>query len=144
MTIDQRGVCLLEDFGLPDPTFPGAEIYSNGSFRRLDGTGVYDPRTVWKTPHDTADTLSHLIDDWVGAGAVMIITGTPFISLKSYYTDSTQTKLLATVTFNRNSAQACTSRVTRVYAADGTTVAATSTDTYSFNAAGFPTGFTRT
>lgn len=143
MTIDQRGVCLLEDFGLPDPTFPGAEVYTNGAFRRLDATGVYDPRTVWKTPHDTADSLSHFIDDWVGGAATVVVSGVPFISSKSYYTDATQTKLLATITYNRNASQACTSKVTKVYASDGVTVASTITDTYTFNAAGYPTGFTR-
>lgn len=135
---------LLDDLNEGDPAQIGHMKYDGGRFRQRDSVGVYDPRFVWQVPHDTADSLSHLIDDWVGGGATVVVAGSPFVTSKSYYADAAQTKLLATVTYNRNANQACTSKVTRVYAADGVTVAGTSTDTYNLNTAGFPTGFVRT
>ena len=135
---------LLDDLSEGDPAQLGHMKYDAGRFRQRDSLGVYDPRFVWQAPHDAADSLSHLIDDWVGGAASVVVSGSPFVAQKSYYADAAQTKLLATVIYNRNANQACTSKVTKVYAADGVTVAATSTDTYSLNAAGFPTGFVRT
>ena len=135
---------LLDDLAEGDPAQVGGMKYDAGHFRAKDSVGVFDPRTVWQAPHDAADSLSHVVDDWVGGVATVVVAGSPFVASKSYFADAAQTKLLATVTYNRNANQACTSKVTRVYAADGATVAATSTDTYNLNAAGFPTGFTRT
>lgn len=135
---------LLDDLAEGDPAFAGQEKFDSGRFRRRDNAGVYDPRTVWQAPHETADSLSHFIDDWVGGPATCVITGGAFVSQRTYYQDAAKTKLLATVAYTRNAMQQCTRRVIQVYAADGVTVAGTSTDTYTFDGTGvFPTGFSR-
>ncbi len=143
LTYDQHDSVVLEDFSQPDPTEQGWERYTNGAFRRVDAQGVYDPRTVWSAPHTSSRLLAHCIDDWLGGPVYCTTSGSPFILTRSYYSDSAKTILAATVVYSRNANQQCTSRVTTIYATDGVTVSAKSTDTYSFDANGFPNGFTR-
>lgn len=135
---------LLDDLSEGDPSLAGQEKFDAGKFRRRDSVGVYDPRTVWQAAHQSAATVAHLIGDWLGGPAVCVITGTPFVSQRTYYTDATKTKLLATIAYTRNAVQQCTRCVVQVYAADGVTVATTTTDTFTFDATGvFPTGYSR-
>ncbi len=143
ITYDQRDSCILEDFGLPDPTEPGWERFSNGAFRRVDGQGVYDPRTVWQAPHTNGRLLAHLMDDWVGGSAYVTVVGQPFITQRIYYADVAKTQMMASVSYTRNANQQCTQKVTRVYASDGVTVTATCTETFTFDANGFANGVSR-
>lgn len=143
ITYDQRDSAVLTDFSLPDPTEPGWERFSNGAFRRVDSQGVYDPRTVWQSPHNTGRLMAHLVSDWTGGAAYVSVVGQPFPTQRNYYADSARTQLIATIQYNRNANQQCTQRITKTYAADGTTITATSTDTFTFDANGFATGFSR-
>ena len=143
MTYDQRGLSLLEDFGAADPVDQGAEIYSNGAFRRVDAQGVYDPRTAWVNPHWTMPLLAHLVSFWAGSTAVAIVTtGQPFPSAVTAYYDAGQTKKAAQALYTRNALQQATQVVTTVYAPDGVTVAHSCTDTISY-AGGYETARTR-
>lgn len=143
LTYDQHDASVLEDFGQGDPTEPGWERYTGGAFRRVDSQGVYDPRTVWQTPHNSSRLLAHVIDDWVGGATYCTVAGQPFPTQRNYYSDSKQTLLMASIQYNRNTTQQCTSRVVKVYATDGATVLATITDTFTFDANGNPNGFSR-
>lgn len=141
-TYEQAACSLLEDFGAPDPTDAGAEIFSNGAFRRLDSQGVYDPRSVWLAPHNSLPALSHVVPTWAGSVAAVVTTGQPYPTTVTAYYDAGQTKKALVIAYTRNALQQATSVVTTTYASDGATVVNTCTDTISYSG-GFETARTR-
>ena len=141
-TYEQNPIQVLEDFGASDPTAPGSEIFSNGAFRRCDSVGVYDPRSVWVSPHNTTAAISHAVQPWAGSAVAAVTTGQPFPSQVTWYYDAGMTKKAVQTTYTRNGLQQATQVATVVYASDGATVVNTCTDTVTYSG-GFEVGRTR-
>ena len=133
----------LVDVNQGDPPTVGQERCSGGAFRRRDAQGVYNPRTVWLAGHEPAAVLSHLLDEWLGGSTYCAIAGYPFVTGRTYYSDSNQTRVVASVAYTRNANQQVTQRVTRVFAADGTTVSEQATDTFTYGTQGQLTSIAR-
>jgi hypothetical protein len=142
---DEEGI-ILENAGM-DPAVVG-EIRLNGTdFKAKDGVGIFNLRTggsgLTEAQHKTLLQLIHFIDDGPAdgftTGATRTTTGTAFPS-QILWRRADATKL---VEKNLTYTGAFPTTIEwKIYAADGTTVLATVTDTISYSGA-FETGRTR-
>jgi hypothetical protein len=141
---DEEGI-LLEDAGV-DPAVVG-EIRRNGSdFKAKDGSGVFNLRSgsgLSEAAHKALLQLIHFIDEGPAegftTGATKTVTGTVFPT-QMLWRRADATKLV-----EKNTTWTGVKPTTiewKMYAADGTTVLATVTDTISYSGV-FETGRTR-
>lgn len=132
-----------------DPTATGAMRYVSGAFRLRDGTGVFDPRGgggggISEAQHKALLNLIHFIDEGPAegftTGATKTVTGT-VTPTQELWSRSDATKLVEKdITWTGVNP---TTIQWKIYAANGTTVLATVTDTISYSGV-FETGRSRT
>jgi hypothetical protein len=128
------------------PTVPGAVSFDGSAFQFRDAAGIFDPRSsagVSEAAHKALLQLIHFIDEGpaegFASGATRTTTGTVFPS-QVLWRRADNTKLVEqNVTWTGAKA---TTVEWKVYAADGTTVLATVTDTITYSGA-FETSRTR-
>lgn len=127
----QRDELSLEDFSQGDPDTPGAIRFTGGAFRQKDSSGVYDPRTVWVTPHVQVPSIAHLIVAYGASGYYRVINKAAGSiapdSIVGYY-DAAKTKTAYRIVYTRNAFGQANRIVTTVYAPDGATVVNTCTE----------------
>lgn len=158
-TPDRRAGPLLEeeiqmDLQTSDPSIEGAIRYVSGSFRFLDSTGLYDPRTgggLTENAHKTLRQLIHFIDDGPAegftSGAYKEVIGGAFPTSIIWWESSSKLKKIVEKTITRSGGSATliapTPIVWQIYDTDGSTVLATVSDAITYSGA-FEVSRTRT
>ena len=130
------------------PTTAGSLGYSDALFSLTDGTGTYEPRSVYTLTHGQLADLIHYLDDGPtlsGAYKVTTYAAGAFIKSMTWYTSSTQSKKIVdrTLTYPSGSYATVTADVWRIFAADGVTVLHTCSDQIMYQGV-LETGRTRT
>ena len=117
---------------------------ANGNLLIYDGAAVQTVSSsgTHKALRDLIHLAFHGPMDGFPSGAHRTITGQPFPTLMEWWFDNTMTQRYLDLTITRNAQKNPTSEVWRIYAADGTTVLATVTDTITYTG-GFETSRTR-
>lgn len=100
---------------------------------------TFDSASPVTTPAQSAagsDANRRLLEKFISAPAegwpsniYREITGSPFISNVAWWTDSSKSTKIVDVTYTRNAANQATTIVWKMYAANGTTILSTITDT---------------
>lgn len=119
---------VIADTGNSASSAVGAVTYANALFKLTDGSGSYEPRTVYQLTHTALADLIHYLDDGPAVtGAyktTSYIAATPFVSGYVWYTSSAQTTRIVDRSFTYPSGTylAPVSDVWRVYNAAGAVV----------------------
>lgn len=141
----------FEDRG-SDPSEVGS-LWRNGNdlFGR-DSAGKFNLRSgagLTEAQHNALKQLIHFIDDgptdgWAsGAYKETLPSGSPFPTQEIWWTTSGKTHKIVSLDITRNANKTPATEVWKIYAADGSTVLVTLTDTISYSGI-FETSRTRT
>lgn len=108
---------------------------ASGAILTHDGTSVVT--TVGSDDHPTLRQLIHLsesgpMEGWP-TGVHRVITGQPFPTNMTWWTDNTLATKILELNITRNASQNPTVEQWKMYAADGVTVLATITDTIAYS-----------
>jgi hypothetical protein len=116
-----------------------------------DNTGVFDPRTVWKSAHAAVRHLIHFIDEGpaegFASGAYKEVIGGAFPTSVIWWESSSKLKKIVEKIITRSGGGATNVKPTpivwKVYDTDGSTVLATVSDAITYSGV-FETARTRT
>jgi len=134
-----------------DPTVLGGVRYVSGSFRMLDGTGVFDPRAgsgLTENAHKALRQLIHFIENGPaesfasGAYRETLPAANPFPTSVVWWESSSKVKKIVERLLTWTGVNLTTDQW-KVYDTDGSTVLATVTDSISYSGV-FETSRTRT
>lgn len=130
---------VFEDDGSGGPTAAAQLLYSGNNFLAQDAIGIFNLRRPWMNHFDGPSS------DVAGRSFysnIVWVSGVPVPATVTWYSDSALTKLVASETYIYSATVKVlpVTIIYRKYASDGTTVAATATDTISYSNGVFESG----